>query len=279
MPTCPTCRGEYTKRTWLCPECGKPFPPDDRSGGRVCPLCKKNTLDHRLCPRCKSDVREWEKVGAEGNPIVASPLPYLPALVAFVGAVWQWPPHLLGSILAIALSLIVFFILSNKAPAFWLSAWEGEFKSKPGISIVIIELAAFLAGLALGLLTIVLLRYWIQPLAEPGFPQKLIVSLTYSLSFVLFTVAITALLLNKRVAKLNPRVPQPIFVDSRRLLRLVLDEAANQLGPKTKLKMTRFERTDDVGIHAFASQESAKWEIHADKWGRIRSLRPVVEEW
>lgn len=280
MPTCPTCRGEYTKHTWLCPECKAPFVPDPRGGGQVCGQCHKNSFDRRLCPRCQSDVRVWEKVGAEGNPIVRNPLPYLPTLVALIGMALQWPPHLLGSILAIALSLIVFFILSNKSSEFWLSGWESGFKSKPGVSIVTIELGAFLVGLVMALLTIVLVKYWIQPPAAPGFPEKFIVSLTYSLSFVLFTVAVSALLINKQVAKLNQRVPQPIFADSQRLLKLVLDEAAKQLGLNIELNVTRFERTADVGIEMFASQRNGtEWEIRADKWGQVRSLKPVVKEW
>lgn len=280
MPTCHTCRGEYSQHTWLCPECNAPFAPDARGGGQICSQCHNNSFDRRLCPRCQTDVRAWEKVGAEGNPIVRHPLPYLPLLVAFIGTILQWPPHLLGSILAIALSLIVLLLLSNKAADFWLSAWESEFKAKPGISIVTIELGTFLAGLAMALLTIVLVRYWIQSPAVPQFPEKLIVSLTYSLSFVLFTAALTALLVNKRTGKINSQVPQPIFVDSQRLLQLVLDEAARQLGLNAKLKMTRFERTGDVGIHLFADQgKDKRWAIRADKWGRIRSLQPVIEEW
>ncbi len=280
MPTCQTCRGEYTEHTWLCPECKAPFVPDTRGGGQVCSQCQQNSFDRRLCPRCQSDVRAREKIRAEGNPIARNPVPYLPTLVALIGTVFQWPPHLLGSILAIALSLIAFFILSDKSPAFWLSGWEGEFKSKSGVSIVAIELGAFLAGLAMALLTIVLIKYWIQPPAAPGFFEKLIVSLTYSLSFVLFTVALTALLVNRQVMKFNRQVPQPVFVDSRRLLELVLDEVAKQLGLKNVPKVSRFERIGDVGIRVFARQRGgAEWEILADKWGRIRSLNPVVEEW
>ena len=260
MPTCPTCHGEYSEHTWLRPE--------------------KDATDRRLCPRCQSDVLGWERIRAQGNPVMRSPLPYVPALVAVIGTVLQWPPHLLGSVLAIALSLVAFFVLSNKAPDFWLSAWANEFKAKPSVSLVMIELGAFLAGLAMALLTIVLIKYWIQPPATPAFPEKLTVSLTYSLSFVLFTVAFVALLLNRQVARLNRHVPQPIFVDSQRLLNLVLDEAQKELGTNRKLKMTRFERSGDVGIHLFASQgDGARWEIAADRWGRIRSLKPVVEEW
>lgn len=280
MPTCHTCRGEYTKHTWLCPECKAPFVPDARGEGQRCHQCQHLSFDRRLCPRCGSDVRAWERVGAEGNPIARNPLPYLPALVALIGTVFQWPPHLLGSILAIALSLIAFFILSAKSPDFRLSGWEREFKSKPGASIVAIELGAFLVGLAMALLTIVLLKYWIQPPAEPGFLEKLIVSLTYSLSFVLFTIAVTALLIKRQVAKLNRQAPQPVFVDSQRLLKLVLEEAAKQLDLNTAPKMTRFERTGDAGIQVFARQRGgAEWEIRANKWGRVRSINPVVEEW
>lgn len=280
MPTCQTCRGEYTERTWLCPECKEPFPPDTRGAGRVCPRCKKDTSDLRLCPRCHSDVRVWERWIAARNPVATSPLPYLPALLAVIGAVLQWPPHPLGSVLAIGLSLIVFLILSNKAPAFWLSNWESEFKAKHGLSIVLIELGAFVAGLAMALLTIVLLKYWIQPPAEPEFPEKLIVSLTYSLSFILFTVALTALLINKQARILYRMMPQPVFVDSQRLLKLILDEAAVQLASSSELGITRAERTGDVGMEVYARQRGGKeWQISADEWGRIRSLKPVTEEW
>ena len=280
MPTCNTCRGEYSQHNWLCPECKALFVPDDRGAGQVCEQCQKNTFDRRLCPRCHSDVRVWEKVNVIAPPLARSPLPYAPMLIAVVGMVFQWPPHVLGSILAIGLSVIAFLILANKAPAFWLSAWEGEFRSHRSISIVTIELATFLAGLAMGLLTIVLRRYWIQPPAVPGFPEKLIVALTYSVSFVLFTVALCAALINRQVSTLARQMPQPIFTDSQRLLKLVLDEAAQQLGLNVELKMTRFERTGDVGIRAFARQRSGtEWQVQADKWGRIRSLTPVTKEW
>ena len=267
MPTCPTCQGQYAESELL--------GPDKREIDNIealRPLPGKTLL----CPRCEIDIYSWQPERDKMVPIVMKPFPLILPLLAVLLSITGQDPHWVGTVLAVILSLVAFLILSNRAPAFRISKWAKPFKAKPGPSLEMIELGAFVVGLGVGLVTLVLMKYWILPPAEPQFMEKLATSLAYSLFFVLITVALTGMMVNREVRKLDKIMPQPVFTNTTRLLNIVFDAAKEQLNPRPDLKIENVERTGDAGIQVAVSLKqkgsSARWRIKGDMWGRIRSI-------
>jgi hypothetical protein len=162
-------------------------------------------------------------------------------------------PHWVGSLLAIILSFVPFYIIRNNTRAYRIAKWARPFKAKPGLSLETVELGSFIVGLAMGLVTLILMRYWILPPAEPAFVEKLLTSLTYSLFFVLITIAFTGMMVNAQIRELDRTMPQPIFTNTARLLHIVLQSATQQLNLQGAPTVESVERTDDVGVRVVLS--------------------------
>jgi len=278
MPTCPICRSQHAESELLGPD-----------GRRIANVAALRPLPGKilLCPRCKTDIYSWRPAANSVTPILRRPFPLIVPLLALVqGAFTHWMPHLIGVILAVVLSVVVFFVLQDKAKDFRITKWARPFKKKPGPSLEIIEVGAFLAGLAMALVTIVLIKYWILPPAGPSFEEKLITSLTYSLSFVFITVALTALLVKRQVSQLNKFMPQPVFTNTALLLRIVMNSAKKQIDLIGDAKVESVERTDDAGIQVVVSlkrkvtttEKTGKKKAVTEKQGRRTTVTSTEEE-
>lgn len=309
MPTCPVCNGQYAESDLLGLDKEKIADVDAQR-----PLLGKVLL----CPRCETDVCSWQLAKEKIGPIVKRPYPLVLPLLSFVqGALTGWQPHVIGIVLAIILSSVVFLMLQNQAGAFRIARWAGSFKARPGPSLEMVELGTFVIGLAAALAAIILMKYWILPPAEPDFIEKLLTSLIYSLAFILITVAFTLMLVSSQVHKLDQIVPQPVFTNTDRLLRIVMRSAREQLNLQGEPAIENVERTGDAGLRVVVSLKRkvttterkgeakltikkpadeletvieeakiteqdekgsiARWEIKADMWGRIRSID--VSDW
>ncbi|MFZ5918627.1 MAG: hypothetical protein ACOYZ7_16960 [Chloroflexota bacterium] len=245
MPTCPVCHGQYALIELQCSgytPTGKEKP-TDLYGKRCC------------CPRCQEDIYGWREKDKKESPLkkLGKLSPLVLPLVALVLGVTGNQPHWVGGLLAIVLSLVAFVILKNKAPAFRIANWAKPFQSGFGISLELIELGAFFVGLGMGMVTLIMMKYWILPPQEPGFMEKLIASIVYSLFFVLITLALTGMMVNAEVRALDGIMPQPVFTNTARLLNIVLKSARQQLGLDAEPTIENIERTADAGIQVVIS--------------------------
>ncbi len=245
MPTCPVCHGQYAEADLLGSGRKKNNTPEapDTLPGKV-----------RLCPRCETDIYSWRPHIAAIRPLTERPYPLIVPLLSIVqGALTGWQPHLIGVILAVIISAIVFFSLANHAKTFRISKWARPFNDNPGPSIETVELGSFLVGLGLGLVAIVLMVYWTLPPAESNFLEQLFTSLIYSFAFTCLTLAFTLMLVNGQIRELDHIMPQPVFTNSDRLLKIVLKSAREQLNLQDAPTIENIERTQDAGLRAILS--------------------------
>lgn len=250
MPTCPICHGQYVESELLSP-----------AGRRIADVDALRPLSGQslLCPRCKMDIYSWrqKKEQEKGAKKVISVLkrsyPFIIPLLALVLWIAGAHPHWVGSLLAVVLCAVGFLVLGNKASDFRIAKWARPFMAKPGLALETIELGAFFIGLALGLVTLILMRYWIMPPADPSFLAKLVTSLTYSLFFVFITIAFTGMMVNAQVRELDRIMPQPIFTNTARLLKIVMESARGQLNLEGGHTVESVERTGDAGLQVVVS--------------------------
>jgi hypothetical protein len=251
VPTCPVCQGQYALSELRC------------SDGAVPPTGKNEELFGRPChcPRCQQDIYSWRKKDEAGEgldrvkAILGTTYPLVMTLAALVLWMAGSHPHWVGSLLAVVLSLVPFLVLKNKAPDFRTQKWARPFLAHPGPSLELIELGSFVVGLGVGLVTLILMKYWILPPAEPDFLQKLAAALAYALFFVLITIALTGMMVNAQIRKLDKVMPQPVFTNADRLLRIALESARQQLGldDADPLTVEGTRRTDVAGIEVVFS--------------------------
>lgn len=303
MPNCRTCRGEYTREECICPSCGEPV---GKNSDR-CQGCDFDLKARRLCPRCKSDVSVWEReeLSLLRHVFAGGILGLGPTLVAAILWLFVWNPqedpiHLpVGSGIGILLSLLVFGTLFSRRYDLREMVWAAEVHRVGSPSLPLIGTGSFLMGLLLMVSAVLLNKLWQPPIY---FEEKLIFSLVYGLMFVGFTAGLSLLPLGAYLTGLDKRVPQPIFVHTDRLVEVVLQGAASNLrnrenGQTVQDKIRDFEILQvtrdpaDGSIELFlrdhrpsqpvvadASQSAqAKnqiWVLCADKWGRIRSVKP-----
>lgn len=310
MPTCKTCRGEYTAEEYLCPACGKKL---GRSLDR-CRRCGAQTGGQRLCPRCRSDVGAWERESLSLLEFIAIRGGFAGLLPAVVAAcVWLlvfWRAedslhHPIASIASIALSLLVLLALFFQHDSLRERGWASQvYRVSPVLSWI--GAGSIPVGILSTLIAFTLYKTWETP---THFLQKLLFAGVYSLVYVSFTAGLTFMVLQAYVSKLNQRVPQPIFVHTGRLLEIVLQDAYEDLkdrkapeenrqsvqadGEKHRsFEVVRVTRNrDDGSIQAVVREckfvwrvdqgrsfkdkwKEETWIIDADKWGRIRSLEP-----
>jgi len=307
MPTCRTCQGEYTHQECVCPACGQKL-------GRSVNLCHKCGLEtggQRLCPRCKSDVSAWGRESLSLGRFVAKGgfLGLLPTLAAVILWIFVWGPqnnsihHPIGSIVGIILSLLIFYTLFSSRYSLRERTWASAIYHVPGPSLRSISTGSMLIGLTLMVTAVTLYLLWETP---THFSQKLIFALVYASAYVGFTTALTLTPLGGYLARLNERVPQPIFVHTDRLLEIVVQTAARTLKEKREPEEgsdapRKFEVVDvsrsptDGGIRVLVREcrfvqqvghdsgirlqwTEGTWAIDADRWGRIRSLMPSVNK-
>ncbi|MBN2007109.1 MAG: hypothetical protein JXA21_27405 [Anaerolineae bacterium] len=307
MPICRTCRGEYDRRDCLCPVCGHAL----GRGENLCHQCGAETGGKRLCPRCKSDVTGWEREGfsllrflLQGGMLGL--LPSIAALAMWV--YWANRPnvlhHPLMTISSIGVSLMVIVLLHIQR-LFWRERWWASQVYRTHNSPLTTAIGVtFAFGFICALIAFALHKTWTDPQPE----LKLIFAAFYSPIWVFFTAALTLLAIQNYMERLDQRVPQPIFVHTHRLLRVVVEGAQQSLGvfdsapgkaaPNQPVQR-KFEAVEIIripengGLRLLLRElklveqpaemfgvkqttwEEKIWRIEADCWGRVQSLRPV----
>jgi len=313
MPICRTCRGEYDQQGSLCPKCGAPVGADVS----CCERCQMDTSEHRLCPRCKSDVGAWEAQDISFVDFIVwegGILGLLPGAAALFAWLFFWEPRVLSFYYLPVLTLATFlvcvlavFVLYVKR-LFWWERWLASqvYRATP-LSIISVISISGVAGVFLASLWVFFYTLWGKP---DTFTHKLIFTAVYSLSYVSLTVTITLVAIHTYITRLERFVPQPIFMDTKRLLRVVVEEviAAVNLkfmnspeypsssglkpiydvretlrSPETGgidvlLRECKRVRHPDGNGKMQAEWAEMFWRVSADRWGRVHTVKLGAKE-
>ncbi len=210
--------------------------------------------------------------------------------------------HPMMTILSVSMSQVLLILLYVKR-LFWRERWwASQIYYSKGSPLTLTIAIGFIGGGVLGLVAFVLHKLW----EAPQFWQKLLFAAAYSPMFILFTLAFTLLAIQDFMDRLDQRVPQPIFVHTHRLLRVVVETAIENLNildgatahsnadPERRYEILKVARIlENGGIRVFireyklaehpdnASNSLIKtwiesiWHIEADRWGHIRLLQPT----
>lgn len=303
MPICKTCHGEYIPESCLCPKCEIPL----RRGEDFCQQCRSVVGEKRLCPRCKSDVTVWER---ESFSLVEfmkrwGALGLLPSFGAILIFPLLWLPnativHYLMTVFGIALSQLIIILLYIERLVWHERQWatkiyEAKFHSLPYLIGMM-----FLIGGILSTVVIIMQQGW----DNPTIGYQLIFAGSYVVTMALLTAGFTFLAIQDYLNQLEERVPQPIFANTEKLLRVVLDatirtlnllnDSENQASKRLErdtnrtyevLEASRIPEHGGIDILLREYKPAAEpntpewsyeiWHIAADRWGRIHILRPA----
>ncbi len=321
MPICRTCRGEYDQAEALCPNCGKALGRRDE----LCRHCGTDTAEKRLCPRCKSDVSVWERENITLLEFVflqGGVLGLLPALGAVGMWLLFWIPrekslyyYPVLTAAAVGISLLLFCVLYIKRLFWWERWWASQVYRAAPVSVVASLTVSGLLGMFCSALWAFLYAAWGKP---EGLLAKAFFALVYVLSYVCLTVALTLLFIHRYISRLERHAPQPIFVDTRRLLTVVVDTVtrsvnlafdfnaqktssptAQPLSSSTPtphyetLAIMRFPENGGILITfreckpvQYPDEQGQMrekwmemlWQVQADRWGRVQSVKPTTLE-
>ncbi len=264
MPTCIACKGEYA------------------------------TTDMR-CSRCEADNRNWERerirswicragqffLGSIWGVLALTSLP-LPILAILFLDFQPVASVRIGVPLAIILCFVIF--LFTYALRFSAREYELLRQVRTGgpLSLALMALLAFTLALIMALAVAFTLEADEETLPTTGLTR---VTLTIAFSLIFVNVTLSAMLMAIRdfARRLNELVPQPVFLQEDRLVRLIHASAWKRFGGRTSLELVETNRTEGGGVQAVvkrssqpappAAEEPGKWDIEADKWGQILSLK------
>ena len=313
MPICRTCRGEYSQQEALCPKCGAPV-------GRsvdLCHHCGADTSERRLCPRCKSDVSAWEREDISFVDFIiweGGILALLPGAAALFVWLFFWTPRVNSMYFYPVLTAATFiisaftvFVLYVKR-LFWWERWLASqvYRATPA-SIVLMIVLSGSAGVFLSALWVFLYAAWGKP---ELLALKAIFGAVYVSSYVFLTVATTLMIIHTYISRIGHYVPQPIFMDTKRLLMVVVEsviatvnltamntpEYPSSSGLKPVydvLEALRIPENGGIDVllreckrvrHATANGQvraewtEMLWRIRADRWGRVQTIQPGPKE-
>jgi len=154
------------------------------------------------------------------------------ALALIVWWCW-WNPHetslyyypILTAASAV-LSLLLFFVLYIKRLFWWERWWASQVYQAAPVSIVAAMTLSGLGGVFFSILWIFLYTAWGKP---EELIRKAIFALVYVLSYVCLTALLTLLFIHRYISHLERDAPQPIFVDTKRLLMVVVDTVTQSI--------------------------------------------------
>ncbi len=315
MPMCKTCQGEYLKDACLCPNCLRPLPRETNP----CPQCHLETNDERLCPRCKSDVIAWEKETFSLLEFLRrwGALGLLPSVGAF--GLWAlfWQRHenslhqFLTFLLTIAVCQLLIIILYATRDFWHEHWWASQIYDASSAPLPTTVSLTFIGGVILGVASIALYELWEPTSAGESVAlwQQLLFGAAYVPTWVFFTASLTLLAIHDYIHSLNQRVPQPLYVQTRRLLQVAVESALQSQsliengnaysrhkpssnGSTQRPELLKVVRNrDNGGIRALVrvwekngrpgnsrpnnTQWIEKvWDIETDRWGRLCSITP-----
>ncbi len=304
MPICRTCRGEYDP-------IASPRSPSDTSANdaHVTPPA----AGPRLCPRCGSDVSVWEQLDITLPEFViweGGILGLMPAALALAMWLFFWVPresslyyYPVLTLASFGISVLLFFVIYADRLVWWEQWWASQVYQVRRVPIIMLMTVTALAGIFFSALWVLLYTTSGKPVELAG---KGFFALVYVSSYVCLTVAVTLAFVHQYITRLEKHAPPPIFVSTRRLLRVVVDAAIYSVNlPRPEVRtppvsanprpvyevLEALRIPENGGIHVllreckrvqYPSTEGQMqvkwmemlWRIQADRWGRVQSLRP-----
>lgn len=275
----------------------------------TCKTCRGEYLDaQNRCPRCNSDTKGWQSAQIDlerflfqgGFAVLIIPL--------IVTAMLPLRPRLLTATLTrylvtISVTMILCYasILAIFSSRYSLRErlWDIHVAQDTSLHPAIAAAIAFLVSIA-SLVVAFIITQIVE--ADAGLAIQLLFFTFCALGFILLTASLTFFIVLAQVEILNDKVPHPIYVNTNRLLNIALREANNSLRDSSPaagenagyhFEVVTLERTPDLGIDVLVHAQHLRqkldlqrglsdkqtgecnfWRINADKWGRIRSLKP-----
>jgi hypothetical protein len=309
MPICRTCRGEYGQREATCPSCGTPVGDDIDH----CRRCSADTSKGRQCPRCKGDVSTWEHEDItlwEFILLEGGILGLMPGAMALFAWVFFWTPRETSAFYypvmtaaSFGLSLFVFFGLYVKRLFWWERWWASQVYQVKAVPLVAAITLSGLMGVFLSVLWVFLYAAWGKP---ESMLRKGMFMLVYVPSYVFLTIALTLMFVHGYISRLERSVPQPIFMNTKRLLMVIVDSVSESVNLEFKYNArqssARVEKPSYEVLEAVRIPENGGinvllreckrvrhpdnrgqmhdewmemlWRIQGDRWGRVQSIQP-----
>jgi len=300
MPICRTCRGEYDATASSRPPSGS-----SASG-------PASATPPWPCHRCGSDLRAWEQLEITLPDFIiweGGILGLLPAVAAI--AVWLFwiPPQDSGNyfpvltFVCLGLCALLFFLIYDSRLSWWEHWWARQIYRTSRLSLDPLIVITALGGLLFSPLWVL---YYTSVGRPVEFTSKAFFALIYAASFVCLTAAITLAVVSEYVARLERQASPPIFVNTERLLRVVVNEAIRNinlpglntrgstaspaLDPVYEVLQT-LRIAENGGIHVLLREckrvqypgsdgklqskpMEMLWRVQADRWGNVQALRP-----
>jgi hypothetical protein len=248
MATCISCKGEYNEEH-----------PEE-------------------CPRCGADNKKWHEhknlssrdrfsnffFGSVWGLLALNSLvlPLVPALL------WGTFNTVVAMRVVVPLAILLCFIIFLFTHALKLSLREYEWlrRIKKGWNppLSVIAVVAFTLALILGLAVVFVL----DSERTHGLVRVLL-TIAFSLAFVNVTLSAMLMAIRDYARRLDEEVPQPIFMDEDRLLRVIVRAAGKKLGKKL---------SDDMPIEVQERMRTALGDNQAAKKGP-EGGRLEVQEW
>lgn len=328
MPLCISCRGEYwalqkgqaskaqpsaaAKLPWPKdrPEAETPAPPGTpppAPSSDLAGVYGLQDLPPYVCARCGQSNKRWHEwvtagglahfnrffLGFWGIQVLVS---FILPLVAYVPGVDFTP--VASERIGIPLAMLLIFVNVSLLYALKDSLWRYDLMARAGRGLkpplALLAIIAFALALVFGLAIVFMLE---ARAAIPGAGPTtglVRVATTILLAFTFVNVTLSAISMagHDYGNWLNREMPQPIYAQERRLVRVIEDGLREAIRRATSRKdavettIVNLERTPDAGIILMidaetefkpeAGQESLRqlqsWRVEADRWGRILKM-------
>ena len=280
-----------------------------------CAVCREDIPPGTLCPRCDYDNILLEDV----NGLVAywgsfwgvlSALLVLPPLLMLMPGLYGWVNETLqpiasarvGAPIALLNTMVIAFYIYSLRDALHHYQRMLRFKEKPGKSIAFWALAFFVVAIFLAFILSFGLADKAGIVAPAGVsPREGVGALAYGSSgHILFKLVMTGCLIFIFVflalaaglmaaylygQYIDEHRPDPIFLNERLLVKVVLPSVREQLGVDTDPVVSGMHRRQDGGIGldlhhrgdlitkgSILVREDQTWSVEADCWGRVRKV-------
>jgi hypothetical protein len=301
MPICRTCRGEYNL---IVP----PRSPSGESAGDT----DTPATGPRLCPRCGSDVTAWDKLDTTLADFIVwegGILALLPAAAAMVVWLFWFSREESGNyfpvltFVCLGVCVLLFFMIYDSRLSWWEHLWAEQVYRTPHISLNLWVAITAIGGLFFSPLWVL---YYTNVGKPDDFVSKAFFAFIYVTAFVCLTAAITLAVVNEYVARIDRYAPPPIFVSTERLLQVVVKAAIYDINlPRSNARnvagfpnprpvyevLQALRIPENGGIHVLLREckrvqypgpdgemqvewMEMLWRIQADRWGRVKTLRP-----
>lgn len=244
------------------------------------------------CPRCNTDLNAWRRESTYLLHAYAIPVIVL-ALVAATILALLLSFNVVSAFLPFFPSVFVALGLCASWYAIWQEAWVRQVRPRWSPSVTQWVVVTMVLALLLGATALLLEYGW--DVAELALLRRLVLLGLVSRACMCLAASLTLVVIQLYISDLKERVPQPIFVDINKRSAIVQRTAGQQVGGKD-LEVLATERAKDGGVwlpvrecrgrvvmpnpSSGGNLESGSsiilpsWIVRADRWGRVRSMRP-----